>query len=89
VQSSGVPTGAKRLCSKRVDDRIRRNRIETRNKDWMRQMDQLVEAYLMYGMYDNGELRSEPPPPDEPSHVFGIEVVDVFCEFIHDLQQCL
>jgi hypothetical protein len=69
------------VFSKRVDDRVRRNRVETRNQDWDNQMDRLVDTYLQYQMHDDGELRCQPPPPDNPSGQLEIEVVDVFCMF--------
>lgn len=69
------------MSSKRVDDRVRRNRIEVRTKDWTDQMERLVDAYLHYQMYVDEEDRAVPPPPTDSSGMIGIEVVDVFCKF--------
>jgi hypothetical protein len=46
-------------------------------------MDRLVDAYLLYGVYKDGELLANPPLPENPSTTFDMEVVDIFCELIH------
>ena len=42
-------------------------------------MECLVDAYLQYQMYADGEHHAKPPPPNDSSGMIEIEVVDVFC----------
>lgn len=60
------------------------------NQDWAQQMEQLVKAYLQYNVYNDGELWSNLPHLDNPSVVFEMDVIDVFCKDIHFYQdKCL
>jgi len=43
-------------------------------------MNHLVNAYLQYLQYDDGEMRSCLEPLDEPLGTLEVEVIDDFCE---------
>ena len=64
-----------------MDDHDRQNWVEMWIEDWNDQMDQLVDAYLHYVAHTDGEGGSQPPPPEDQSSAFEMEVVDVFCEY--------
>jgi hypothetical protein len=63
-----------------VDDRNRCNRILVQEEDWGIQIDRLVDTYLQYQQFDDGEMQSQPPLPNNPSGTMEVETIDVFCK---------
>jgi hypothetical protein len=70
------------LCSRRIDHRDRRDRVEIQTAHWNIQMTKLVDAYLDFRCRDAGEGM-----PDIPSHLNDtssppiiIDVLDIFCK---------
>ncbi|KAH7904543.1 hypothetical protein BJ138DRAFT_1019008 [Hygrophoropsis aurantiaca] len=72
---------------RRVDPRVRRDRIELQNEHWGLQMDRLVAAYLDYRMCDSGDGMPVPSTLDtttvgtECPALADMELVDLFCAF--------
>ncbi|KAF8879139.1 hypothetical protein BD779DRAFT_1803452 [Infundibulicybe gibba] len=81
ILDGGERFEAPRLNYKRVDDRIRTDRIKIQNEHWALQWDRLVDAFLAYCAkeYDDGlpPQNDDVPPPDTEG-VFSIDAVDIF-----------
>jgi hypothetical protein len=74
--------------SRRVDYRTRRDRTETQNVHWNMQMDNLVNAYLQYSMWDEYRDPWTSSPADATAApgipLPSMDLVDIFCEFLTD-----